>query len=232
MSSLLITGANRGIGLEFTKQYLEADWRVFACCRHPDKADALKELSARHVDLSSVHALDLADFKQIERLAAELAGQEIDLLLNNAGIYPDVPNVGFGTINYEAWQRAFYVNTMAPLKMAETFASQIVRSQQKKIISITSKMGSIADNSGGGSYLYRSSKTALNMVVKSLSVDLAPRGIIAAVLHPGWVQTEMGGPHALITTQQSVTGMRRVIEQLTPAQSGKFYAYDGKEIPW
>lgn len=232
MPSLLITGANRGIGLEFTKQYLEADWRVFACCRHPDKANALKELSARHADLSSVHALDLADFKQIERLAAELASQEIDLLLNNAGIYPDVPNVGFGTINYEAWQRAFYVNTMAPLKMAETFASQIARSQQKKIVSITSKMGSIADNSGGGSYLYRSSKTALNMVVKSLSVDLAPRGIIAAVLHPGWVQTEMGGPHALITAQQSVTGMRRVIEQLTPAQSGKFYAYDGKEIPW
>lgn len=232
MPSLLITGANRGIGLEFTKQYLEADWRVFACCRHPDKADALKELSARHADLSSVHALDLADFKQIEKLAAELASQEIDLLLNNAGIYPDAPNVGFGTINYEAWQRAFYVNTMAPLKMAETFASQIARSQQKKIVSITSKMGSIADNSGGGSYLYRSSKTALNMVVKSLSVDLAPRGIIAAVLHPGWVQTEMGGPHALITAQQSVTGMHRVIEQLTPAQSGKFYAYDGKEIPW
>jgi NAD(P)-dependent dehydrogenase (short-subunit alcohol dehydrogenase family) len=232
MPNLFITGANRGIGLEFAKQYLDAGWRVFACCRNPDKADVLKQLALRHTDLLSMHLLDVADFDQIERLAMELANQEIDLLLNNAGIYPDTVDSGFGAIDYEAWMHAFRVNSMAPLKIAETFTRQVARSQQKRIVSITSKMGSIADNTSGGAYLYRSSKTALNMAVKSLSVDLASRGIITAVLHPGWVQTDMGGSHALITVQESVAGMRRVIEQLTPARSGKFYDYQGKEIPW
>lgn len=232
MPSLLITGANRGIGLEFAKQYAEAGWRVLACCRHPDKAEALEQLASQHEDLLNLYALDVANFNQIENLAADLADQKIDLLVNNAAIYPDTDRRGFGTTDYQAWRHAFYVNSMAPLKMAEAFVNQIASSQQKKIVCITSKMGSIADNTSGGCYLYRSSKAALNMVMKSLSVDLAPQGIIAASLHPGWVKTDMGGPHALITTQESVAGMRQVIEQLTPAQSGKFYAYDGQEIPW
>jgi NAD(P)-dependent dehydrogenase (short-subunit alcohol dehydrogenase family) len=229
---LLITGANRGIGLEFAKQYAEAGWRIFACCRNPDKADALKQLALQHTSSLSMHTLDVAKFDQIEKLAIELANQKIDLLLNNAGIYPDTGNIGFGTTDYEVWINAFRVNSMAPLKITETFVSQVASSQQKKVVSITSKMGSISDNTSGGSYLYRSSKTALNMVVKNLSIDLTPRGIITAVLHPGWVQTDMGGPNALITVQQSVTGMRRVIEQLTLTNSGKFYDYEGKEIPW
>ena len=232
MPNLLITGANRGIGLEFAKQYAEADWRVFACCRNPDKSGALTQLASQHAGMLSMHALDVTNFEQIERLAAELASQEIDLLLNNAGIYLDAHNNGFGATDYAAWMHTFRVNSMAPLKMAETFVRQITCSQQKKIVSITSKMGSIADNTSGDSYLYRSSKTALNMVAKSLSIDLAPRGIIVAVLHPGWVRTDMGGPNALITVQQSVAGMRRMIARLAPADSGKFYAYDGKEIPW
>lgn len=232
MPNLLITGTNRGIGLEFSKQYAETGWRVFACCRHPGKADALKQLAAQHPGSLSLHALDVADFDQIEGLAAELAGEKIDLLVNNAGIYADTFRGGFGATDYQAWLRAFCVNTTAPLKMAETFASQIAQSQQKKIVCISSKMGSIAENTSGGCYLYRSSKAALNMVVKSLSIDLAPRGLLTAALHPGWVQTDMGGPNALITTQQSVAGMRQVIEQLTSQQSGGFYAYDGKEIPW
>jgi NAD(P)-dependent dehydrogenase (short-subunit alcohol dehydrogenase family) len=229
---LLITGANRGIGLEFAKQYVEAGWRVFACCRNPDKADALKQLALQHAGALSMHVLDITKFDQIEKLAIELADQRIDLLLNNAGIYPDTGNISFGTIDYEVWINAFKVNSMAPLKITEKFVSQVANSQQKKVVSITSKMGSIADNISGGSYLYRSSKTALNMIVKNLSIDLAPRGIITAVLHPGWVQTDMGGANALITVQQSVAGMRRVIEQLTLTSSGKFYDYEGKEIPW
>ncbi|ADE16396.1 short-chain dehydrogenase/reductase SDR [Nitrosococcus halophilus Nc 4] len=232
MPSLLITGANRGIGLEFAKQYAKAGWRVLACCRHPDKAEALEQLASQHEGLLNLHALDVANFDQIDSLAADLADEKIDLLVNNAAIYPDTDQRGFGSTDYQAWMHAFCVNSMAPLKMAEAFVNQIASSQQKKIVCITSKMGSIADNTRGGCYLYRSSKAALNMVVKSLSVDLAPQGIIAASLHPGWVKTDMGGPHALITTQESVAGMRQVIEQLTPAQSGKFYAYDGQEIPW
>lgn len=128
--------------------------------------------------------------------------------------------------------QAFRINTMAPLKMVEAFAAHIQRGTVKIIASITSKMGSIADNGSGGSYLYRSGKTALNMVVKSLSIDLKPSGITAVVFHPGWVKTNMGGPNAMITTGQSVSGMRQVISRLTTADSGKFFAYDGQDIPW
>ncbi|BAW79654.1 short-chain dehydrogenase/reductase SDR [Candidatus Nitrosoglobus terrae] len=232
MPTLLITGANRGIGLEFAKQYAETGWQVLACCRHPDKAETLNKLASQHTGLFNIYALDITKFDQIEKLAIKLANQKIDLLLNNAGIYSDTGNIGFGTIDYEAWIKAFMVNSMAPLKITEAFINQVANSQQKKVINITSKMGSIADNTSGGSYLYRSSKTALNMIVKNLSIDLMSRKITTAVLHPGWVQTDMGGPNALITVQQSVTGMRQVIEGLTLADSGKFYNYDGKEIPW
>lgn len=231
-STLLITGANRGLGLEFVKQYAADGWRIFACCRHPETATELETISQQNQGLITVHKLDVADFVQIESLAAELAGQELDVLLNNAGIYPDATSGGLGATNYDGWARAFRVNTMAPLKMAETFASHLARGTQKKIINITSKMGSISDNTSGGAYIYRSSKTALNMVVKSLAVDLAPRGIATALLHPGWVLTDMGGPNALISTEQSISGMRQVIARLSLKDSGKFYGYDGKEISW
>lgn len=232
MKTALITGANRGIGLEFARQYAADGWRVQACCRLPEKADALNKLAAQFPGLIEIHALDVADHVQVERLAKELAEESIDLLINNAGIYPDADKRGFGHTDYVVWMEAFRVNTMAPLKMAEAFANQIVRGSQKTIVTITSMMGSIADNGSGGSYLYRTSKAAVNMVVKSLAVDLKPRGITAVVFHPGWVRTDMGGPNALIPAQQSVSGMRQVIGRLTQADSGKFFAYDGKPIPW
>jgi Dehydrogenases with different specificities (related to short-chain alcohol dehydrogenases) len=261
MKTTLITGAGRGIGLEFCRQYAADGWRVLACSRHPEKSDALNKLAAQYPGLIKMYALDVADHALIERLgellenesAEELlmeplairlgeqttlakslvmAGHPIDLLINNAGIYPDSDKRGFGHTDYAEWIQAFRINTMAPLKMAETFAAQIARSKQKTIVTITSKMGSIADNGGGGSYLYRSSKAAVNMVMKSLAVDLMPSGIIAVVLHPGWVQTDMGGPNALISAEQSVSGMRQVISRLTLADSGKFFGYDGQVIPW
>jgi NAD(P)-dependent dehydrogenase (short-subunit alcohol dehydrogenase family) len=232
MNTVLLTGANRGIGLEFCRQYAADGWRVLACSRDPKKSDALNELAAQYPELIKIHALDVADHAQIEQLAQKLAGESIDLLINNAGIYPDADNKGFGHTDYQEWMRAFRINTMAPLKMAETFAPQIARSKQKTIVTITSKMGSIADNGGGGSYLYRSSKAAVNMVVKSLSIDLKPVGVTAVVFHPGWVKTDMGGPNAMITAEQSVSGIRQVISRLTIADSGKFFGYDGQLIPW
>ena len=241
MNTTLITGANRGIGLEFCRQYAAEGWRVLACSRHPEKSDALNKLAVQYPELIKMHVLDVADHAQIERLAqvlanesAEelLAGHPIDLLINNAGIYPDSDKRGFGHTDYAEWTRAFRINTMAPLKMAETFATQIARSKQKTIVTITSKMGSIADNSGGGDYLYRSSKAAVNMVVKSLGIDLKPIGITAVVFHPGWVKTDMGGPNALISAEQSVSGIRQVISRLTLADSGKFFGYNGQVIPW
>lgn len=232
MKTALITGCNRGIGLEFARQYAMDGWRVFACCRTPATADALNSLAHQYPGRIEVHALDVADHQQIERLSQTLASQPVDLLINNAGVYPPDRGDAFGRTDYAAWQHAFEVNTMAPLKMAEAFIRQVSRSELKTIVSITSKMGSIADNRGGGSYIYRSSKAGVNIVVKSLSIDLSPQKIIAIVLHPGWVKTDMGGPGALITAEQSVTGMRRVIGNLTLQDSGKFYAFDGQIVPW
>lgn len=232
MKTALITGANRGIGLEFCRQYAADGWRVLACSRYPEQSDELNRLASRNPELIKVHALDVADHVEIDRLGQILADESIDLLINNAGIYPDSDKSGFGHTDYAEWIQAFRINTMAPLKMAETFAAQIARGKQKTIVTITSKMGSISDNSGGGSYLYRSSKAAVNMVVKSLAIDLKPLGITAVVFHPGWVRTDMGGPNAMISPEQSVSGMRHVISGLAPADSGKFFAYDGQMIPW
>ena len=232
MKTTLITGASRGIGLEFARQYATGGWRVLACSRYPEKSDALNTLAARYPEQIKIHALDVADHIQIERLAQLQADESIDLLINNAGIYPDSDKSGFGHTDYAEWLQAFRINTMAPLKMAEKFATQIARSKHKAIVTITSKMGSIADNSGGGNYLYRSSKVAVNMVVKSLAIDLKLIGITAVVFHPGWVKTDMGGPNAMISTEQSVSGMRKIISGLTIADSGKFLGYDGLEIPW
>lgn len=225
---VLITGANRGLGLEFVKQYAAQGWRVFACCRHPDQAEALQALAKQYVHIR-ILALNVADFDQVDALAAELHQEKIDLLINNAGIYPagDLENTDMA-----AWLEAYRVNSMAPFKMATAFTPHIAASRLKKIATLSSKMGSIDDNTSGGSYSYRSSKVALNMVMKSLSIDLRPYGIAVVTLHPGWVLTEMGGPDALIDTQTSVAGMREVIENLCLVNSGQFIAYDGQSIAW
>lgn len=232
MKTVLITGANRGIGLEFVRQYAADGWRVFACCRDPEAASVLNDVTARHVDRVTVYPLDVANHKHIEQLSQALAGEAIDVLINNAGVYPPQQGDVFGKTDYDAWAYAFEVNTMAPLKMAEAFIRQVARSHRKVIITLTSKMGSIADNRGGGSYIYRSSKSAVNNVMKSLSIDLSPEQIIAVLLHPGWVRTDMGGPSGLISPEQSVAGMRQVIDRLRFEDSGQFYAYDGQIIPW
>lgn len=232
MKTLLVTGANRGIGLEFVRQYAMDGWRVHACCRNPGNADALNRLALQYPAQVAAHALDVINHRQIEQLAQTLSNEAIDLLINNAGVYPPGHGDGFGEIDYAAWQYAFEVNTMAPLKMAEAFIQQVSRSQLKTIATITSKMGSIADNRGGGSYIYRSSKAAVNIVMKSLSIDLSNKRITVVLLHPGWVKTDMGGPDALIAAEQSVTGMRRVIVNLTLEDSGRFYAFDGQMVPW
>jgi NAD(P)-dependent dehydrogenase (short-subunit alcohol dehydrogenase family) len=225
---VLITGTNRGIGLEFVKQYAQDGWRVLACCRDPEHATDLQALSKVHSNIQML-SLDVADFKQIDALALQLKEEKIDVLINNAGIYPDSH---MGDVNAEDWLNAFKVNAMAPLKMTEAFTSHVSKSQLKKIATMSSKMGSIDDNTSGGSYIYRSSKVAGNMVMKSLSIDLKPFGIAVVTLHPGWVLTEMGGPNALIDTKTSVSGLRKVIESLTLSTTGQFIAYDGKAIKW
>ena len=226
--TVLITGANRGLGLEFTKQYAEDGWQVLACCREPQSASDLQDIATKNSNVT-IHALDVSQFDQIDALALQLKNQNIDVLINNAGVYP---HSAFGDTNYDAWASAFKVNAMATLKMAEVFVQNITRSHLKKIATLTSKMGSIDDNTSGESYAYRSSKTAVNMVMKSLSIDLKPYGISLVTMHPGWVQTDMGGPNGLISAHTSVSGLRKVIHELSLASTGKFIAFDGKEIAW
>lgn len=232
MNTVLITGANRGIGLEFARQYAADGWQVVACCRQPQQAEALNRLADQYKDQFSIHRLDIRELTEIDQLSHKLQDLSIDILINNAGVYPHAQNGEFGRISYDDWMEAFRVNTFAPLKMVEALVEQIARSQLKIVATITSKMGSIADNQRGGSYIYRSSKAAVNMVVKSLAIDLQPRGIIAVLLHPGWVQTDMGGRGALISTKQSVTGMKSILDRVTHSDTGKFIAYDGQHIPW
>lgn len=225
---VLITGANRGLGLEFAKQYAQDGWQVLACCRAPQKASALQALASTHNNIQ-ILALDVADFAQIDALARQLKDYKIDVLISNAGIYPDSSS---HEINTDDWLDAFTINSISPYKVATAFTPQVAKSRLKKIATLTSKMGSIDDNTSGGSYIYRSSKAAANMVMKSLSIDLQPQGISVVTLHPGWVQTDMGGSNALINTQTSVTGMRQVIEHLNLSNTGRFIAYDGQQILW
>lgn len=227
-NQVLITGANRGIGLEFARQYAEAGWKVIACCRDLKQAADLQELADTYPDIKA-YPLDVADFAAIEALAENLKGVKIDVLINNAGVYP---HSDLNHADPEQWLHAFKVNSMAPFKMAAAFTPHIAASRLKKLVTLSSKMGSLDDNTSGGSYIYRTSKVAANMVMKSLVIDLQAFGISVAVLHPGWVQTEMGGPGALIDTRASVSGLRKVIEHLNLDNSGRFIAYDGKVINW
>ncbi|PPC94789.1 MAG: short-chain dehydrogenase [Methylotenera sp.] len=228
MNTVFITGTNRGIGLEFVKQYATDGWRVIACCREPASAYELRALAQQHQNIQ-LQALDVADFTQIDALALQFKDEKIDVLINNAGVYPAS---SFGNVDYEDWAFAYKVNSMAPLKMVQAFTPHIAKSALKKIATLSSKMGSLDDNTSGGSYSYRTSKAAVNMVMKSLAIDLKPYGISVVTLHPGWVQTDMGGPNGLIDTFTSVTGLREVIANLSLNNSGKFIAYDGKEIAW
>ncbi|UXI00391.1 SDR family oxidoreductase [Photobacterium sp. TY1-4] len=227
---VLITGANRGVGLALVDVYLADGWQVYACCRLPGQAAALQQRRQAHPALTLL-ALDVTDHAAITALSRQLADVSLDLLINNAGYYGP-KGYGFGNTDADEWRQVLEVNTIAPLKLAEAFYPQLSRSQPGNIACISSKVGSMTENTSGGGYIYRSSKAALNSVVKSLSNDLLPQGIKTVALHPGWVQTEMGGPNAIISAPESALGLKNVIDHLSPEQSGGFYNYDGSVIPW
>ena len=229
--TILISGCSRGIGLEFARQYAEAGWRVLATCRRPQGSAALMDLRERHGEDVQVHGLDVRSAEEIHHLAQSLRAQPIDILLNNAGVYgPE--NQGLGSVEPEAWIEVLKVNTIAPLLMAQAFLPNVERGARRIIATVTSLMGSIGDNDSGGYYLYRSSKAAVNMISKSLAVDLKGKGIISVVLHPGWVRTDMGGPQAPTGAEESVSGMRRILDGLTMKESGGFFHFDGERLPW
>ena len=237
MPTALITGASRGLGLEFTRQYAADGWRVIAACRDPGAATALRDVETGADGRVTVHTLDVTDHGAIDALARELSGVVIDLLLNNAGVMePD--DITFGNMDYDMWSEIFGINLLAPTHMAEAFVENVARSDHKLIITVTSGLGSITINrpgerlAPGNLYMYRTSKAAVNMMMRGISIDLKERGVIAAVVSPGHVRTDMGGPEAHLGPEESIVAVRNVIDGLSLADAGKFYFYNGEEHPW
>jgi len=230
MATTLITGSNRGLGLELTRQYAEAGWRVHATCRNPESAPELAAVAAAHPSVE-VHRLDVTQPDEVAAVATAVGGEAIDVLLLNAGVHEKVKR-GFGETDYGEWANVHAINTMAPLRLTEAFANAVARSEQKRIVAFSTVVASIANNVNGRRYLYGSTKCALNYVVKSLSIDLRERGITILALHPGWVATDMGGSEAPLTPAESVTAIRALVDRLTPEDSGRYLQYDGEELPW
>lgn len=230
MPAVLVTGANRGLGIEFARQYAADGWRVYAACRDPRSARELQRLAAGSTKVR-VLAIDVTDLASVKAAATALWGEAIDLLLNNAGVGNPAGKT-LGSLDYAGWLKVLDTNALGPARMVEAFLPNVEAGERKLIVTITSRMGSIADNASGGSYPYRSSKTAVNMVMKSLSVDLAPRGIACVLLHPDWVRTDMGGASGKLSPGESVSAMRGLIAGLGPKDAGKFFDYDGTGIPW
>lgn len=236
MPTILITGANRGLGLEMAQQYAADGWSIQACCRAPAAASDLAALSGKYPGKISVHQLEVDAPDQVEALAATMRGQSIDILLNNAGILGakiDAPGgAGLGHVDYEGWADVLRINTIAPLRLSEALVEPLARGEMKLIVFMSSFMGSIGGIEETGFYAYRTSKAALNMVVKMLSIDLKSRGIRTLAVHPGWVRTDMGGDTAPVGITESISGLRNVIENYGGDQTGRFYRYDGVELPW
>lgn len=230
MPNILITGSNRGLGLELARQYAQAGWRVFATCRHPAEADELHKIANEYPDVS-IHRLDVTIIEDIKAVGHELRGIALDILFNNAGIFLEdgyrLP--ALGGIRYDYWMRTFEVNTLGAVRMTEALMENVARSGKRLIAVMTSHMGSIADIDREGSYYYRSSKAALNAAMQGLSVAVKPQGIGILLLHPGAVKTRMGDG---ISPEESVKGLRRIIDSFSIKESGKFIKYDGTPMPW
>lgn len=231
MKTVVITGANRGIGLEHARCYAERGLQVFATARSLANAGELHTIAARCNGAIKVVAYDAA-LPDGHRLLKDAIGDTpVDLLLANAGIMGDRAQM-FGSIDTEEMLELFRVNSIAPLRLAQALAGNVAMSNRKLIAFQSSQMGSIGDNRSGGYYAYRASKAALNMIAKGVANDLKSRGIIAVTLHPGWVKTRMGGSSAPLSVEQSVAGQQRLFDKLTLADTGRFFNFDGKELPW
>lgn len=228
MTTVLITGANRGIGLALARQYAAEGAEVIACCRDPEKAEALKELTASSGgDVRSMR-LDVANEASIASLKHSLGGEPIDILINNAG----VSGLSSDRIEADGWMTTMRVNALGPMLVSQAFKENLIRGSEKKLAAITSIMGSTS-TAGGGKYAYRASKAALNNGMRGLSRAWAAEGILVALLNPGWVQTEMvGNEDAYITSEECAQGLIRRIAELTPITSGVFQDYRGVVIRW
>ncbi len=236
MRTVLVTGANRGLGLEFVRQYTADGWRVFAVCRSPATADELASLADSESSVE-IFSADMSDRTTIAALGETLEGRAVDVLINNAGVFGPSRSAdgdagqSFGSIDYERWLDVLEVNCLAPLMMAETLLSNVRAAKSGKLVTISSRLGAIAQTEAGY-YAYRSSKSAVNMVMATLAREPLASDVIVAVLHPGWVSTAMGGPEAPVTPRDSVAGLRRQIERLSLEDSGGFFDFEGQRLSW
>ena len=232
MPNILITGSNRGIGLEWVRQYVEIGWRVYATCRFPEEAEALNLLAQQHTNLS-VHRLDVTHPEEIQAIANELRTQALDILVNNAGVYFERWGKDkLGSIDYGDWLQTYDVNVLGAVRVTEALRNSLAQGKQRLVVMTTSHMGSIADIAGPNDYAYRSSKAALNATVQGLVHELKPLGIGILLVHPGWVRTRMGGNSGRFTVSESVNNMRELVKNFELRDSGRFYRYDGAIIPW
>jgi NAD(P)-dependent dehydrogenase (short-subunit alcohol dehydrogenase family) len=234
MSTILITGANRGLGLEFVRQYAADGWDVIATSRSPEKSAELQQLERKNSKVS-LKALDVTSAKSVETLAHALSGQAIDLLVLNSAIYTRNGNK-IGEIDFEGWREAIETNLLGAVRVAQALLENVAASTRKQIATISTGMGSMQALKStigfGAVYQYRTSKAALNMAMSILAKELEPRGISVVIFDPGWVQTDMGGANAALTPQESIGGMRTVLAGDPMALTGKFVGYDGKARPW
>jgi len=220
----LITGASRGIGREFVQQLRARGEQVLATVRREEDAGPLREVGAR------VELLDVTDDAAVTALAKQLESEPVDVLLNNAGVMGRSRSLD--QVELDDLGRCFEINAVAPLRVTRAFLPHLRRGSERLVLQMTSRMGSIEDNTSGGAYAYRASKAALNMLNRSLSLDLAADDFRCVLLHPGWVRTDMGGSGAPLTVEDSVRGLLRVIDGLGPADNGAFFDFQGERIPW
>ena len=223
--TVLITGANRGLGFEFARQYSAAGWRVIGTARKPATATDLKDLGVR------VLQLDVADAQSVAAMAKVLEGEAVDLLINNAGM-ANRDGMDFETMDFDAVERVLAVNTIGPMRVTRALLPNLRAGNGKQIVHITSGLGSIEENTGGGYYGYRESKAALNMFNRSLAWNYKDEGFTCVVMSPGWVRTDMGGPEANLSPEESITGMKKVIDGLTIEDTGTFQSWNGTIRAW
>jgi len=238
MSTVLITGANRGLGLGMARSFAADGWQVLACCRAPAQAGDLNALADQHPGKVSLYELDVADHDQVDALAAELDGRPIDILVNNAGTigprgpgHENLHKQFFGTLDYEAWMYVLRVNAFGPVKLAEALLPNLLAGEQKKIVNLSSTIGSLVEENIPV-FHYSTSKTALNKAMRLLAVQLKEQGIAVGIFCPGHVKTDLGGEGALLEVDESIAGLRRIIDELDLQRSGEYRRYNGEQIAW
>lgn len=234
MQNIFMTGANRGLGLEMVRQYVAQGERVFAACRIPEKADALRQLALQYPDQVVIVQLEVTDQTQIDSSVEAVSAktESLDIVINNAGINPPRAEQTLETITAAMMLHVLNVNAVASLMVSKAFVRLLKPGHNPRLVQISSQLGSLERKTSGGTYAYTTSKAAMNMVARALAGDLAQYGITTVTMHPGWVQTDMGGASASLTPEESARGVMNVIAGLKPSDNGKFFQWDGTLHAW